>query len=36
MISKRLGAGFYSTRWGQLPWAFGDDLRDRFELWQLD
>jgi hypothetical protein len=36
VMSKRLGAGFYSTRWGLLPWAFGDDLRDRFELWQLD
>ena len=36
VMSKRLGAGFYSTRWGFLPWAYGDDLRDRFELWQLD
>ncbi len=36
VMSKRLGAGFYSTRWGLLPWAYGDDLRDRFELWQVD
>jgi hypothetical protein len=36
VMSKRLGAGFYSTRWGILPWAYGDDLRDRFELWELD
>jgi 4-amino-4-deoxy-L-arabinose transferase-like glycosyltransferase len=36
IMDKSLGSGFYSTGWGFLPWAWGDDVLDRFSLWQLE
>jgi hypothetical protein len=36
IMSRRLGSGFYSQTWGYLPWAWGDDTLDRFDLWALD
>jgi len=35
IMSMELGAGFYSNYWGILPWVWGDDLLDRFDLWRL-
>jgi 4-amino-4-deoxy-L-arabinose transferase-like glycosyltransferase len=29
------GAGFWSIAWGYLPWAWGDDVLERFEVWQI-
>jgi 4-amino-4-deoxy-L-arabinose transferase-like glycosyltransferase len=29
------GAGFWSNSWGFLPWAWGEDVVERFDLWQL-
>lgn len=28
-----LGVGFYTNRWGHLPWGWGDDLIDAVDLW---
>jgi hypothetical protein len=36
IMSKKLGCGFFSNTWGYLPWAWGDDVLDRFDLWQLE
>jgi len=36
IMDKSLGSGFYSNPWGYLPWAWGDDVLDRFSLWQLE
>jgi hypothetical protein len=36
IISSSLGAGFYGTAWGYLPWAWGEDVIDRYDLWRLD
>jgi len=36
IMDKSLGSGFYSNQWGFLPWAWGDDVLDRFSLWQLE
>jgi hypothetical protein len=36
IMSFALGAGFYGTAWGYLPWARGDDILDRYDLWRLD
>jgi Dolichyl-phosphate-mannose-protein mannosyltransferase len=36
IMDKSLGSGFYSNHWGYLPWAWGDDVLDRFSLWQLE
>jgi hypothetical protein len=27
------GAGFFTNRWGHLPWAWGDGLVDAVDLW---
>jgi 4-amino-4-deoxy-L-arabinose transferase-like glycosyltransferase len=29
------GAGFWSNSWGYLPWAWGDDLVEQFDVWEL-
>jgi hypothetical protein len=36
IMDNSLGSGFYSNPWGYLPWAWGDDVIDRFSLWQLE
>jgi hypothetical protein len=35
IMSFALDAGFYGTAWGYLPWAWGNDVTDRYELWRL-
>jgi hypothetical protein len=36
VMDAAAGAGFYSNAWGYLPWAWGDDPLDTFELWRVD
>jgi 4-amino-4-deoxy-L-arabinose transferase-like glycosyltransferase len=36
IMSFALGAGFYSNYWGLLPWAWGDEVLERLELWELE
>jgi len=36
IMSRAAGAGFYSNVWGYLPWAWSDDVLDRYTLWRLD
>lgn len=36
VMSEEAGAGFYSNNVGFLPWGWGTDLLDRFDLWLLD
>ena len=33
VMSRKAGAGFFSNSWGYLPWAWGDDVIDAFDLW---
>lgn len=35
-MSRPSGAGFFSNGWGYLPWAWGSDPLDRYDLWQLE
>lgn len=36
VMSQALGAGFFSNMSGYLPWAWGNDLLDRVEMWKLE
>jgi hypothetical protein len=36
IMDKSLGSGFYSNPWGYLPWAWGNNVLDRFSLWELE
>jgi hypothetical protein len=36
IMNGRLGAGFFSQGWGYLPWAWGDDVLDVFDLWRIE
>jgi hypothetical protein len=36
VMSKGTGAGFFSQGWGYLPWAWGDDVLDEFDLWRIE
>lgn len=36
IMSRKLGAGFYSNGWGYLPWAWGNDVIDTYTLWRLE
>jgi hypothetical protein len=36
LMSRRHGAGFFSNSWGYLPWAWGRDPVDRYELWSIE
>ena len=29
------GAGFWSNSWGYLPWAWGSDVVEQFDVWEL-
>lgn len=33
IMSRKTGSGFYANSWGYLPWAWGDDVIDAFDLW---
>jgi hypothetical protein len=36
IMNVRLGAGFFSNAWGYLPWAWGDEPLDTFDLWRIE
>jgi len=36
IMSRSEGAGFYSNGWGYLPWAWGSEPMDRYELWSIE
>ena len=36
LMSTKHGAGFYSNGWGYLPWAWGTDEIERFDVWVFD
>jgi len=35
IMSFNLGSGFYGNAWGYLPWAWGEEILDQYDLWQL-
>jgi hypothetical protein len=36
IMSRADNAGFYSQYWGSLPWAWGHDEVNRFEVWKVE
>lgn len=36
IMDADLNAGFFSNNWGFLPWAWGDDLLDGFDLLRIE
>jgi hypothetical protein len=36
LMSRTAGAGFYTNQFGLLPWAWGHEPEDRYDLWLLD
>ena len=36
VMSRALHAGFFSNGWGYLPWAWGRDPVDRYEVWSIE
>jgi hypothetical protein len=36
IMSREHGAGFFSNGWGYLPWSWGSEPVDRYELWVLE
>ena len=36
VMSRALDAGFFSNGWGYLPWAWGNDPVDRYEVWSIE
>jgi hypothetical protein len=36
VMDGSVGAGFFSNRWGNYPWAWGSTLLDAFILWRID
>jgi len=34
-VDPRAGAGFYTSLWGPLPFAFGDARADRFSVVEV-
>ena len=30
------GAGFFSTHWGFLPWSWGTEELDHFDVWEIE
>ena len=36
IMSRKAGSGFFSNTWGYLPWAWGDDVIDAFDVWVVD
>ena len=36
LVHRAQGAGFFSNGWGYLPWAWGSDPVDRYELWVIE
>lgn len=36
LMDVQLNVGFYSNNWGYLPWAWGDDVLDGFDLLRIE
>jgi hypothetical protein len=36
VMSHEIGAGFFSNAWGYLPWGWGTEPLDTFDLWRID
>lgn len=36
VMSRALGAGFFSNGWGYLPWWWGDGAVDRYDVWSIE
>ncbi|MGD1075476.1 MAG: hypothetical protein ABR903_05290 [Thermodesulfovibrionales bacterium] len=36
LMSREDGAGFYSNGWGYMPWAWGQQPADWYDLWEVD
>jgi 4-amino-4-deoxy-L-arabinose transferase-like glycosyltransferase len=36
VMSRTHDAGFFSNGWGYLPWAWGSDPVDRYEVWSIE
>jgi hypothetical protein len=36
VMSHEAGAGFFSNSWGYLPWGWGTEPLDTFDLWRFD
>ncbi len=36
VMSHEVGAGFFSNGWGYLPWGWGTEPLDTFDLWRID
>jgi hypothetical protein len=36
LMSQTADAGFYSDSWGYLPWGWGDDALDEYDLWRIE
>ncbi|HEX4824962.1 MAG TPA: hypothetical protein VFV19_11690 [Candidatus Polarisedimenticolaceae bacterium] len=36
IMSRACDAGFFSNGWGYLPWAWGSDSVDRYEVWSIE
>jgi hypothetical protein len=35
VMNRSAHAGFYSNLWGYLPWSWGRNEINRFEIWQV-
>jgi len=36
IMDLKSGAGFFSTYWGYLPWSWGSNETNHFEVWQVE
>jgi hypothetical protein len=36
LMSAEAGAGFFSNAWGYLPWGWGKEPLDTFDLWRIE
>jgi 4-amino-4-deoxy-L-arabinose transferase-like glycosyltransferase len=36
VMSHEVGAGFFSNRWGLLPWGWGRDPLDVIDVWRIE
>ena len=36
VMSRQNDIGFYSNTWGYLPWGWGNDEINRFEVWRIE
>jgi hypothetical protein len=36
LMSAEAGVGFFSNAWGYLPWGWGTEPLDTFDLWRIE